>query len=139
MTSFQRSSCVLPFSCFVPDLTYLIHLPLFGGERPRQTVTGCHWLQRRYSRKGEKDPRAGARRGRRMPGGSWSSEHSWCHIDIFPIAKLLGDGHVDKHRVKHLECQLHPALFSSQDLGWVHRPELGATVPQLRNQILKKN
>lgn len=46
---------------------------------------------------------------------------------FFPTAKLLGDRRMAEHRGKRSECQLHPALFRSQDIDGVHPNELGAT------------
>lgn len=85
-------------------------------------------------RERRRDGRAGARPREEVGvlGGKPSSECSWCNIEVFLTAKLMGDRCMDEHRRKHSECRLCSALFQSQDKSWVHMAELGAiTVHQV--------
>lgn len=133
------SKVLIPASFFLfylriflfPD-TYLIHFPFLGGETPKETVTGCCWLQRRdLSRR---DPRT----GRRPPGGSRCSAHSWGHTDVFLITMLVGNRHVAEHSGTHSECQLHPALPRSQTLAGCSSLSLEQAFPSHKIRSLKK-
>ena len=103
----------------------LIHLSLFGGETPRQPVTG--WMLLATGKaveegRGEGTPVLGLENA----GGCLERAAQtrlvpyWC----LPDCTARGDRRIDKYRVKHSECQLHPSLFRSQDLAGCTSPKL---------------